>query len=707
MPNYPLSIANCQLAIIPHTLRFKRPARTSRGEYLERKVWYLRLTSSSEPSIEGWGECAPLPDLSCDALPAAEYQGLLQQVVKRVERSGTIDTEALRNYPSILFGLETALLSAQASGSGESTQLFDTPFSRGEHGIPINGLVWMGDKDYMAEQMEEKLRLGFKCVKLKIGALDFTEELHLLESLRQRFSPSEITLRLDANGAYSPERAHEILRILAPLGIHSIEQPIRAGQWDAMRKICEASPIPVALDEELIGINQREEKIRLLDTIRPQYLVLKPSLHGGIAGTEEWISLAEERGIGFWLTSALESNVGLNAIAQLAGKIDSSYMLETQGLGTGALFEKNFEGTQLCIEGDELWIKSKEERDFEQEVADFISEFQNPTPTIRVKTSGSTGTPKVIAVVKKRMQASARATCDFLGLSARESVNCQLSIVNYPPRKALLCLPMEYIAGKMMVVRALECNLQLIIRKPSGHPLRHICTPIDFAAFTPMQVYNMLRDPEERERLSRISQVIIGGGSIPEEMAEELRTFPNAVWSTYGMTETLSHIALRRLSGTGASKSYQALPNVKVSLNEEKRLVISAPSVCSETLTTNDIGEILSDGTFRILGRTDNTICSGGIKVQPEIMEEALAQHDIEAIITSIPDPKFGEAIVLLHTSKKNAEELKLLCTNILKPNQIPRHFCFTEQLPLTGNGKISRSEAKELAKILIKRAYY
>ncbi len=701
MPNYPLSIVDCQLDIVPHTLRFKRPARTSRGEYLERKVWYLRLTSSSDPSIEGWGECAPLPDLSCDALPDAEYEALLQQVVERAKKNGTIDTEALRNYPSILFGLETVLLSAQASRCGELTKLFDTPFARGEHGIPINGLVWMGDKDYMAEQMEEKLRQGFKCVKLKIGALDFSEELHLLESLRRRFSPSKITLRLDANGAYSPERALEILHILAPLGIHSIEQPIRAGQWEEMRKICEVSPIPVALDEELIGINQKEEKIRLLETIRPQYLVLKPSLHGGIAGTEEWIALAEERGIGFWLTSALESNVGLNAIAQLAGRIDSPYMLKTQGLGTGALFEKNFEGTQLCIEGDELRVKSKKERDFEQEVADFISEFQNSAPTIRVKTSGSTGTPKTITVEKSRMRASARATCDFLGISARESVNCQLSIVNYPLsiKKALLCLPIEYIAGKMMVVRALEHNLSLIIRHPSGHPLRHICTPIDFAAFTPMQVYNMLRDPEEREKLSRISQVIIGGGSIPEEMAKELRTFPNAIWSTYGMTETLSHIALRRLSGADASKSYQALPNAKVSLNKEKRIVISAPSVCSETLITNDIGEIFSDGAFRILGRTDNTICSGGIKVQPEIIEELLAQHDIEAIITSIPDPKFGEAIVLLHTNKRSAEELKLLCTNILEPYQIPRHFCFTEHLPLTENGKISRSEAKELAK--------
>ncbi len=699
------------LSIIPHQLTFKRPARTSRGEYRTRKLWYVEISSPESPFAKGLGECAPLPDLSCDALHCTEeeYEAVLRRAAEHVERTGEIDYEALRDYPSILFGLETALLSFEASKQGEATQLYDTPFARGECGIAINGLIWMGNADYMAEQMEDKVQKGFRCIKLKIGALDFEKEYALLKSLRERFSHEQITLRIDANGAYSPERALQILEALAPLHIHSIEQPIRAGQWQAMRKLCEASPIPIALDEELIGINRPEQKAALLDAIHPQYLVLKPSLHGGIRGTLEWIRLAEERGISYWLTSALESNVGLNAIAQLASTIRLPGMLHTQGLGTGALFESNYPGTLLTIEGDELWVKPGEERAFEQQVAGFMAEFQSPAPTLRVQTSGSTGTPKTIEVEKSRMQASARATCDFLGFYHNPSPIVSfapafypLPIVHYPLNKALLCLPIEYIAGKMMVVRSLERGMKLIVRKPSGHPLRHINTPLHFAAFTPLQVYNMLRDPDERKILETIQHVIIGGGSIPSDMAEALRPFKNAIWSTYGMTETLSHIALRRLSGPEASAHYSPLPGASVSLDAEHRIVIDAPGITDAPLTTNDIGELFPDGSFRILGRTDCTICTGGIKVQPEPIEQCLAEEGIEGIVTSVPDPKFGQAIVLLHTSPKSAEELKILCAKLFKPHQVPRHFLAVERLPLTANGKISRSEAKAMAAITL-----
>ncbi len=675
-------------SIIPHTLRFKRPARTSRGEYVERKVWYIRATDLSAPDVVGLGECAPLPDLSCDAMPDAAYEAVLHSAARHIEATGSIDHEALRDFPSVLFGFECALLSATAARTGESTRLFDTPFARGEKGIPINGLIWMGDKDHMSEQGEEKLQQGFRCIKLKIGALDFEQEYEILRHLRGRFSPEQITLRIDANGAYSPERAMQVLQSLAPLGIHSIEQPIRAGQWDEMRKVCAESPIPVALDEELIGINRTADKIRLLDTIRPQFLVLKPSLHGGIRGTEEWMHLADERHIGYWLTSALESNVGLNAIAHFASRINSPHLLETQGLGTGALFEKNYEGTQLVIEGDELWVKDKAGRDFDNEVSSFIDEWRNEIKTVGVQTSGSTGMPKHINVEKERMRASAKATCDFLHLKKGD--------------KALLCLPMQFIAGKMMAVRAEERGLTLILRKPSGHPLRHIDTPLAFAAFTPMQVHNMLRHPEERERLGSIRQVIIGGGGIPREMAEELKGFKNAVWSTYGMTETLSHIALRRLSGAEASLRYAPLPGISITTDEAGRIVIEAPAVCPETLTTNDIGKMHPDGTFTILGRTDNTICTGSIKVQPEEIEALLCKAGINGIITSVTDAKFGEAVTLLHTSEMNTAELKSLCTHWLRPHEVPRHFIRIAALPLTGNGKISRADARAAAREFI-----
>ena len=338
-------------------LHFKRPAKTSRGEYTTHTVWYVELRDSTNPNVLGIGECAPLPDLSCDNLPEAEYESTLDNFCKYVAKTGEIDYEGLENYPSMLFGLETALLSAKASLSGDMMRLYDSPFSRSECSIPINGLVWMGNKEFMLSQIETKLNEGFGCVKLKIGAIDFQEELSLLRFIRERFSPKEIELRVDVNGAFSPTDALEKLNYLSEFSLHSIEQPIKARQWGKMRELVEHSPIKIALDEELIGINKIQEKAKMLDSINPDYLVIKPSLHGGIRGTLEWIELAKERNIGYWLTSALESNVGLNAIAQLVGYLSerTEKSLMPQGLGTGKLFTDNYQDTQLSLEGDKLW----------------------------------------------------------------------------------------------------------------------------------------------------------------------------------------------------------------------------------------------------------------------------------------------------------------------------------------------------------------
>ncbi|MCD8310383.1 MAG: o-succinylbenzoate synthase [Prevotellaceae bacterium] len=330
---------------IPKQLHFKSPAGTSRGVYTVRDVWYLWLTDTERQGM-GVGECAPLPALSCDDTP--RYGEVLEAACRDFERKGTIDREALLPYPSILFGLETALRHLEAG----SLRLWHTPFSEGKEGIPTNGLIWMGSYEQMHRRITEKTRVGFRCIKLKIGAIDFDKELALLAHIRRRFPPEEVALRVDANGAFTPGDAMEKLRRLSAYGLHSIEQPIRAGQWQEMACLCAATPLPIALDEELIGINRREEKTALLDTIRPQYIILKPSLHGGISGCTEWRTLAAERGIGSWVTSALESNIGLNAIAQWCATL---HPLLPQGLGTGLLFTDNID-TPLCMQGDRLWF---------------------------------------------------------------------------------------------------------------------------------------------------------------------------------------------------------------------------------------------------------------------------------------------------------------------------------------------------------------
>ncbi len=339
------------IEISERTLHFKQPAGTSRGVYTTRQSYYLTITDDDRPGIKGVGECATLPDLSCDAVP--EYFKILSDVCRMVEQTGNIPYDILRPYPSILFGLETAFAQLDANGS---TRLYDTPFGRGEEGITINGLVWMGTFEEMYSRLEAKLKAGFHCVKLKIGAIDFNKELDLIKYIREAFDKNTIELRVDANGGFTPENAMARLEALAQYDIHSIEQPIKQHQWGEMARLCKETPLPIALDEELIGVNVRSMKEYLLDTIRPQYIILKPSLHGGMYGCNEWIQMAKERGIGSWITSALESNVGLNAIAHYCAQTYGPAVSMPQGLGTGQLFTDNIE-TPLMIEGDKIWYR--------------------------------------------------------------------------------------------------------------------------------------------------------------------------------------------------------------------------------------------------------------------------------------------------------------------------------------------------------------
>ena len=333
------------------TFIFRRPSGTSRGILTEKKSWFITLWNEDNPFIKGFGECSVIPGLSPDYLNDKQYELKIEDVVKKINYF-IENLHELKSFPSILFGLEIALLDLK---NGGDKIFFNTNFTKGNQGIPINGLIWMGDEKFMQEQVEQKLTEGYSCIKMKIGAIDFEKEIEILKNIRKKYNVNEITLRVDANGAFSPEEAPQKLVQLAELEIHSIEQPIRQGQMDEMRDLCAKNTLPIALDEELIGINKREKKEDLLDRIQPQYIILKPSLIGGFKGTKEWIELAEEREIPWWITSALESNIGLNAIAQFT----STYPIEMeQGLGTGSLYTNNIP-SRLEVKQGKLFLRKE------------------------------------------------------------------------------------------------------------------------------------------------------------------------------------------------------------------------------------------------------------------------------------------------------------------------------------------------------------
>ncbi|PSR52921.1 o-succinylbenzoate synthase [Adhaeribacter arboris] len=330
-------------AVQKKILLFKFDARTSRGAMQQHVVYYLKIWSDLEPEIIGVGECAPLPGLSPEYGP--EYETWLYSWVNQfndlhLQEDNLLLSELIQNFnltywPSVVFGLETALLDWQNQGQ---KRLFFNYFSNSEAGIPINGLIWMGDRAFMQHQIEKKLQEGYSCLKLKIGGLDFETELKLLRQIREVASSQNLTIRLDANGAFSPAEALQKLEQLAKYDIHSIEQPIKPKQTDATAHLSRQSPIPIALDEELIGLVESKEKLNVLSAIRPAYIILKPTLLGGFAATQKWINLAETQGIEWWITSALESNIGLNAISQFTAEFD---LKREQGLGTGQLYENN------------------------------------------------------------------------------------------------------------------------------------------------------------------------------------------------------------------------------------------------------------------------------------------------------------------------------------------------------------------------------
>lgn len=342
-----------QASCSKYLLQFKFPAGTSRGVMLDKETWFIKIWNIENPTVFGIGECAVFKGLSVDDRP--DYQEKLLECCKNINNREFINH--LETWPSIRFGIESALLDLEHGGN---RILFPSQFTQGQAGIPINGLIWMGGHAYMKDQVKKKLEAGFRCIKFKVGAIKPEEELDLLKALRKEYSQNDLTIRLDANGAFTKENVNQSLQQFAQYNIHSIEQPVKAGNLQLMEEVCKTSPIPVALDEELIGINHPEYKEKLLSKLRPAYIILKPALTGGFSGAEEWISLANKHNIGWWITSALESNIGLNAIAQWTYSL---HVKTTQGLGTGSLFTNNIP-SPLQIKGQELWYNGGSPWDF-------------------------------------------------------------------------------------------------------------------------------------------------------------------------------------------------------------------------------------------------------------------------------------------------------------------------------------------------------
>lgn len=336
-------------------LEFKRPSGTSRGVMTEKETWFIVLEENGKKGI---GECGILRGLSAD--DREDYEEKLKWTCENIHLGQTTLWESLLEFPSIQFGIEMAFLSLK---SDNPYLLFPSDFTNTSQSIIINGLVWMGEASFMKEQIEEKLANGFNCIKLKIGAIDFQKELELLQFIRSHFSAQQIEIRVDANGAFALNDALDKLKQLNQFQIHSIEQPIKKGNIKAMKELCKTTPFPIALDEELLGVFSFEEKEKLLQEIKPQYIILKPSFVGGFRGTQEWITLADKYNIGWWITSALESNIGLNAIAQWTF-LQNSKM--PQGLGTGALYNNNI-NCPLEVSNGQLWYNTTKNWD-----SDFI-----------------------------------------------------------------------------------------------------------------------------------------------------------------------------------------------------------------------------------------------------------------------------------------------------------------------------------------------
>ena len=657
-----------------HPLTFSKPAQTSR-DVLYHKPSFL-ITICDKHGRKGVGECSLIPGLSIES--EEEVVSFLETLQAK---SGINVREIPHTLPSVRFAVETALRSLKRGGEAQWSG-----------GITINGLVWMDSAKGMLEQVDILVNKGFKTIKLKVGTLPFNEELDMLREIRRKCPAEEFTIRIDANGAFGRDSGDGMTAIEklvalsnADLNIHSIEQPIPAGQYDKMATLCAASPIPIALDEELIGVNSHAERRALLEKTKPKYLILKPSLIGGLDESEKWISLANELGIGWWVTSALESNVGLSAIAEwVAGLLETHPTLQglAQGLGTGGLFTNNTASTMyiedgklyaqqqkpgsIVLQGQTFPLSSAGATDFEAYkgrprwtdgiARTLVDWFQNPASPLEFKTSGSSGTPKDISHTRESVIASAKDSLTFFGLN--------------PGTRAVLALPIDFVAGRLMLVRAIVGRWNLEIIEPSSRPA---CTnELDFIALTPLQCASLLPD------FPVVSKVLLGGGVVREGLKNKL---PQGIefWEGFGMTETITHIAARRVISGESNPPFAALPGVNFRTGPDGTLVIHAPNRGVFELVTDDLVERIDGQNFRWLGRKSSVINSGGMKVIPEVVEREIRgimrPLDCAYLIRGIADDGLGERVVLrLDSEKLNQEDEEELLRKIASLKTLPSY---------------------------------
>ncbi|PCJ82388.1 MAG: hypothetical protein COA49_02535 [Bacteroidetes bacterium] len=673
------SVKDVKISLTRHPLVFKKPARTSRN-VLKSKPSFL-LTIRDRNGRTGVGECSLIPGLSLESESKAE------DYLMELTKLDSIELNSIpEKLPAVRFAVETALNDFYRDGN-----------ERWSGGIEINGLVWMESIEGMLAQVDELVAKGFKTIKLKVGTMPFFEELKMLEEIRRRCPKDEFTIRIDANGAFGTPAEDgltsiEKLEAMEHLCLHSIEQPIEVGKFFEMKELCLNSPIPIALDEELIGVHKWNDRFELLDYLRPAFIVLKPSLLGGLESSEEFIEIAEKLDIGWWATSALESNVGLAAISGWTVKMRKDKI--AQGLGTGSLFTNNTETTLNISEGRLYSHHNKTKPgilfcagltcelskegalEFKNNLlrpkwTDGIAEaldiwFNHLTLPLKFKTSGSSGVAREITHSREAVIASAEATIEFFDLKE----GCRLG----------MALPIDFVAGRLMLIRAIVGGCDIEIVEPTSKPIFE--NPIDFLSLTPHQCTSLLPS------FPKASCLLLGGGAVSENLRQNL---PKGVevWEGFGMTETITHVAVRQISKRETETEtefkslskmpFVALDGIYFKISERGNLIISATARNVLDIITDDLVELIDSKSFIWIGRESHIINSGGIKVNPEFVEreirEIMSPINCDYIILGRKDELLGEMVVL----KIDIEEMSIsaeikLLKAIASLKNLPHH---------------------------------
>lgn len=634
------------------SLPFLKPAATSAGAYYNRETWYIFWEDRGFTAI---GECAPLPHLSTENHEEIEKE--LRKLQKYIEDGGKDWRPQIKPVSSVIFGMEMA---EQALLQRRAYSFFPSTFTEQQKPLSINGLIWMASYREMLDQVEKKITEGWKCIKLKIGAIDFEEEIKLISGIRERFPVSELELRVDANGAFSATQVLPKLERLAPYGLHSIEQPVKPGQWQLMADCVKAGLVPVALDEELIPLRSEEERRALLEKVKPDYIVLKPSLIGGYSSAESWLDLASEHRCGSWVTSSLESNIGLLALAQWTATQD---ITGYQGLGTGKLLAQNFpipafvQAGTLSMVNTELWSEPYE----------LLVDYLCPQKKVRFYTSGSTGEPREIIADKSAVAYSCQETNKATGME--------------PGSSMLVALPMRYVAAKMQILRAWESAFQLSIIEPCADPLSKLKASVDITSLVPYQLQNSIMSGS----ITFVKKILVGGSRLNQTLDSEILKHNTLVWETYGMTETYSNIALREI---GPGSRFKLVGDVIIATNAEGCLVISSKLRKISNLETRDLVNLHVDGSFTIQGRIDKIINSGGIKVNPREIEKLLEPQLFEKryFINAVPSEDHGEVVGLFIEGESFKLDLSML-----KKAEKPRHVFFIKRFNELKTGKIDK----------------